>query len=206
MGGGFGIGSGVLIRGDLLDSQRQDPAPRYVLTNSHVIQEMDEVQVWMDDRTPLNTRVVGADLITDVALLELTGPIPPPLRSQCSGIPWGNSEDAQVGDFVLTLGSPFGLNRREFSSPNSLRVVPPHSPCKSETSWCDSIKKTFPLHSKCGNWCRTKHPPRSFSFKYTERENPCHSRSLCKSHRIQGCLLLLEKPDKLHPKSNRLHP
>ena len=109
----MGIGSGVLLRGDLqapTPLNRATP-PRYILTNAHVIQNMDYVQVWLDEKTPLETRVVGSDLRTDVALLELTSPLPEKFQLTATGVPWGDSARTHVGDFVIAIGSPFGLSR-----------------------------------------------------------------------------------------------
>jgi serine protease Do len=75
----------------------------YILTNHHVIKDADEVIVRFSDRTELDAKVLGSDERSDVALLkvEATG-----LKS----VKLGDSNDLQVGEWVLAIGSPFGFD------------------------------------------------------------------------------------------------
>lgn len=88
-----GMGSGVIVTSD-----------GYVLTNNHVVRGADEVDVTLSDRRTIAAKVVGTDPKTDVAILkvEADGLVPAPL---------GNSDDAEVGEWVLAVGSPFGLDQ-----------------------------------------------------------------------------------------------
>ncbi len=87
-----GSGSGVIISGD-----------GYILTNNHVVNNADEVEVVLDDQRTYNAEVLGTDPNTDLALLKIK-------ESGLSYIPYGNSEDVQVGEWVLAVGNPFNLN------------------------------------------------------------------------------------------------
>ncbi len=89
-----GIGSGVLI----------DAASGLALTNFHVVQGADEVLVRLASEREVTARVVGTDSATDVALLRLKE-IPEALAAA----PLGDSDAARVGDYVVAIGSPFGL-------------------------------------------------------------------------------------------------
>jgi serine protease Do len=86
------IGTGFIIRRD-----------GYILTNNHVIERADEIRVRLADERRLNARVVGADALTDVALLKVTDPAPFPIA------PLGDSDRLRPGEFVIAIGNPFGL-------------------------------------------------------------------------------------------------
>ncbi|MDL1881247.1 trypsin-like serine protease, partial [Gammaproteobacteria bacterium PRO2] len=86
-------GSGVIV----------DARNGYVLTNHHVIENASEIEVVLEDNRSLKATVVGSDDGTDIAVLKLTEP------GQITQIPLGNSEQVQVGDFVVAIGNPFGL-------------------------------------------------------------------------------------------------
>lgn len=86
------LGSGVII----------DPAG-YVVTNSHVVSEADEISVTLHDGTKLPAKLVGTDAPTDLALLKVES-FKPLTASQ-----WGDSDKMQVGDWVVAIGNPFGL-------------------------------------------------------------------------------------------------
>ncbi len=88
-----GMGSGVIVSAD-----------GYILTNNHVVRGADEVNVTLADDRTIPAKVVGADPKTDVALLkvETKGLVPAPL---------GDSDDTEVGEWVLAVGSPFGLDQ-----------------------------------------------------------------------------------------------
>jgi serine protease Do len=87
-----GQGSGFII----------DPEG-HIVTNNHVIENAAEVEVALNDSSRYKARVVGRDSRTDLALLKIDagGPLP--------YVELGNSDQAQVGDWVLAVGNPFGL-------------------------------------------------------------------------------------------------
>lgn len=84
-----GLGSGFIISED-----------GYVLTNNHVIEDADEVSVTLTDGTEYEAEVIGTDAQTDLALLKVDADGLPAVRI-------GNSDDLQVGEWVLAIGSPF---------------------------------------------------------------------------------------------------
>lgn len=89
---GRGIGSGFIISDD-----------GYVMTNAHVVNDASEVMVTLDDRRQLPATIVGIDESTDIALLKV----------DASGLPaaeLGDSDEVDVGEWVLAIGSPFGLD------------------------------------------------------------------------------------------------
>lgn len=86
------VGSGFIIDPDGL-----------VVTNNHVIEDADEVEVVLDDGTRVPARLKGVDRKSDLALLEIDGNSPFPY------VVFGDSEKARVGDWVVAIGNPFGL-------------------------------------------------------------------------------------------------
>ena len=89
---GGGQGSGVIVSPD-----------GYVLTNNHVIAGAKTVTVTLPDKREFKGRIVGTDPKSDVAVVKIDG-------SQLPTIPWGDSSRLQVGEYVLAVGNPFGLN------------------------------------------------------------------------------------------------
>jgi serine protease Do len=87
------LGSGFII-----------DASGYVVTDDHVIENAEAVTVVVQDATEYSARVVGRDPLTDIALLKIDGARPLP------NVSWGDSDGARVGDWVLAIGSPFGLD------------------------------------------------------------------------------------------------
>ena len=87
------LGSGVLI------SNRG-----HVLTNNHVIEGADQIQVLMADGRSARAEVVGTDLDTDLAVLHIS-------MDKLPGIVIGNSRRLRVGDVVLAIGNPFGVGQ-----------------------------------------------------------------------------------------------
>ena len=76
----------------------------YIITNNHVVSKADEIKVLLGDKRELKAKVVGKDPKTDIAVIkvELQGlPI----------VPWADSDKLQVGEYVLAIGNPFGLNQ-----------------------------------------------------------------------------------------------
>jgi serine protease Do len=86
------LGSGFII----------DPSG-YVVTNNHVVANADKVTVIFQDDSRHPAKVIGRDVKTDLALLKIKTDHPLPYVS------WGDSSAAQVGDWVLAVGNPFGL-------------------------------------------------------------------------------------------------
>jgi serine protease Do len=86
------LGSGFII----------DPAG-YIVTNNHVVDHADKVTVIFQDDSRHPAKVIGRDPKTDLALLKIDAKQPLPYLS------WGDSNQSQVGDWVLAVGNPFGL-------------------------------------------------------------------------------------------------
>lgn len=84
-----GSGSGVIISED-----------GYIVTNNHVVDDADEIEVLLNDNRTFNGKVIGTDPTTDLALVKI----------EASGLPavrWGNSDKIQIGEWVLAVGNPF---------------------------------------------------------------------------------------------------
>ena len=91
-----GQGTGFLISPD-----------GYAITNHHVVENADKIQVRVDGQPALyNATVIGDDPRTDIALIKLEGN-----RHDWPAIPLGDSDNLQVGDFVVAIGNPFGLSQ-----------------------------------------------------------------------------------------------
>lgn len=86
------LGSGFVIDADGV-----------IVTNNHVIEGADDVTVNFIDGTSLHAEVIGRDPATDLAVLRVDPPSPLPT------VKWGDSSDAEVGDWVVAIGNPFGL-------------------------------------------------------------------------------------------------
>ena len=87
----YASGSGVIIAAD-----------GYIVTNNHVIDGADQIEVTLDDNRKYNAQLVGQDLNTDLALLRIKEKDLPHLQ-------FGNSDTLQVGEWVLAVGNPFNL-------------------------------------------------------------------------------------------------
>ncbi|WP_119717817.1 Do family serine endopeptidase [Cognatilysobacter tabacisoli] len=92
-GGGTSLGTGFLISAD-----------GYILTNHHVVAGADTVTVRLNDRRELAAKVVGSDAQSDVALLKVDAKGLPMLRT-------GDSDRLKPGQWVVAIGSPFGLDQ-----------------------------------------------------------------------------------------------
>ena len=79
-----------------------DPAG-FIVTNHHVVGTATRIMVSLHDGTRLPANLVGSDELTDVALIKVNAPTPLPVAA------WGDSRAAEVGDWVLAAGNPFGL-------------------------------------------------------------------------------------------------
>src|ERR1700756_2614035 len=75
----------------------------YVLTNSHVIGDAGKVEVTLQDNTKYTAKIIGRDPKTDIAVLKITADKTLPY------VTFGDSSAAQVGDWVMAVGNPFGL-------------------------------------------------------------------------------------------------
>ncbi len=89
-----GQGSGVIINEHGL-----------VLTNAHVVERVDDVSVTLADGTICDGQVLGTDAVTDLALVKIEE------STYSSFAPLGNSEDLEVGDWAIALGTPYGLEK-----------------------------------------------------------------------------------------------
>ncbi len=86
-----GFGSGVIISKD-----------GYIITNNHVIDKATEIEVTLNDNSKYTAKLVGTDPVTDIALLKIEG-------KDLPYIPFGNSDNLKVGEWVLAVGNPFNL-------------------------------------------------------------------------------------------------
>ena len=86
-------GSGFVVRGDGI-----------ILTNNHVVERAKEITVAMSDGKELPAKVLGRDPKTDLAVLKVESPTPLPI------VPLGDSDRIAVGDWVVAIGNPFGLD------------------------------------------------------------------------------------------------
>jgi len=88
-----GLGSGVIVS-----------ASGYILTNNHVVEGADEIEVVLNDSRNARAKVIGTDPDTDLAILKIE-------LDKLPVITLGNSDGAQVGDQVLAIGNPFGVGQ-----------------------------------------------------------------------------------------------
>lgn len=88
----IGAGSGFVI-----------DAEGHIVTNEHVVHDADEITVTFKDGTEAKAKLVGVDDKTDLALIKIDSDKPVPY------VKFGKSDDVRVGDWVLTVGNPFGL-------------------------------------------------------------------------------------------------
>jgi S1-C subfamily serine protease len=117
-GGGIATGSGFVIDED-----------GHIVTNAHVVDGAESVQVTLgEDGESFDAEVVGADPSTDVAVLQVDAP-----ADQLHPLALGDSSDVEVGDPVVAIGNPFGLDRtvtagivsalqREINAPNGFTI------------------------------------------------------------------------------------
>jgi serine protease Do len=99
----LGRGQGGVRRQSSLGSGFIIDAAGYVVTNNHVIEGADEIDVVLSDGTVLAAKLVGTDEDVDLALLKVES------RTPLTAVPWGNSDQADVGQWVVAIGNPFGL-------------------------------------------------------------------------------------------------
>ena len=88
-----GIGSGVIVSPD-----------GYLLTNNHVVDRMDDIEVQLSDGRRAKAEVIGTDPESDLAVLRIK-------LEKLPSVAFGNSDALQVGDVVLAIGNPFGVGQ-----------------------------------------------------------------------------------------------
>ena len=86
-----GLGSGVIISPD-----------GYIVTNNHVIDGAVDIRVTMSNREVYSAKLIGADPLTDLAVIKVNG-------SNLPSVPWGNSANLHPGQTVLAFGNPYGF-------------------------------------------------------------------------------------------------
>ncbi|MDE6715978.1 MAG: trypsin-like peptidase domain-containing protein, partial [Muribaculaceae bacterium] len=86
-----GLGSGVIISKD-----------GYIVTNNHVIDGAERLEVLLNDNRTFNAKVIGTDPSTDIALIKIEA-------DDLAPVSFGNSDDIKVGEWVLAVGNPFGF-------------------------------------------------------------------------------------------------
>ncbi|MGE3976825.1 MAG: DegQ family serine endoprotease [Nitrospira sp.] len=88
-----GLGSGVIVTSD-----------GYIITNNHVVEGADELNVSLPDKRTFKAKVIGTDPKTDVAVIKID-------VSNLPALPWGDASQLEVGEMVLAVGNPFGLSQ-----------------------------------------------------------------------------------------------
>ncbi|MDA3883252.1 MAG: Do family serine endopeptidase [Bacteroidales bacterium] len=86
-----GAGSGVIVSDD-----------GYIVTNNHVIQQADKIEVVLNNKQSYNAEVIGTDPNTDIALIKISAANLRPIK-------FANSDNVKVGEWVLAVGNPFNL-------------------------------------------------------------------------------------------------
>ncbi len=89
-----GLGSGVIINAD----------KGYIVTNNHVINDADEIQITLKDGRQLDAKKIGSDEASDIALLQIEA-------DDLVEVKVADSDNLRVGDFAVAIGSPFGLGQ-----------------------------------------------------------------------------------------------
>ncbi|QBY45323.1 Periplasmic pH-dependent serine endoprotease DegQ [Arsenophonus nasoniae] len=97
-----GLGSGVII----------DAEKGYILTNNHVIDNADNIQIQLNDGKEIDVKLIGRDPQTDIALLQIKDSSTANLKKlNLMAIKIADSDKLRVGDFVVAVGNPFGLGQ-----------------------------------------------------------------------------------------------
>jgi len=88
-----GLGSGVIVEKD-----------GYILTNNHVVKDADEIKVRLSDKREFTGKIIGTDQKTDLAVIKIEADNLPVIRL-------GDSDNLKIGETVIAVGNPFGLNQ-----------------------------------------------------------------------------------------------
>jgi serine protease Do len=88
-----GLGSGVIVDKN-----------GYILTNYHVIKDADEINIKLSDKREFKGKVIGTDQKTDIAVIKINSNHLPVIK-------WGDSDKLKVGETVIAIGNPYGLNQ-----------------------------------------------------------------------------------------------
>jgi serine protease Do len=88
-----GLASGVIVSSD-----------GYIITNYHVVKDADEIKVTLTDKREFTGKVIGSDPKTEISVVKIEA-------TKLPTIPWGDSDTLRVGEIVLAVGNPFGLNQ-----------------------------------------------------------------------------------------------
>ncbi len=91
---GFNIGSGVII----------DASKGYVITNAHLVNKNNSFSVTLSDGRRFKARLIGKDAASDIAVLQINA-------NNLVALPFANSDTLKVGDFVIAIGNPYGLDQ-----------------------------------------------------------------------------------------------
>jgi serine protease Do/serine protease DegQ len=89
-----GLGSGVII----------DAKEGFIVTNNHVINDADEIQITLKDGRQVTAKKIGSDEKSDIALLQIDA-------ENLTAVKFADSDNLRVGDFAVAIGSPFGLGQ-----------------------------------------------------------------------------------------------
>jgi len=88
-----GVGSGVIVSPD-----------GYIITNNHVVENADKVEVELNDRRQFTAKVIGSDAPSDIAIIKIEA-------TDLPTVPLGDSDKVEVGDIVLAIGNPLGIGQ-----------------------------------------------------------------------------------------------